>query len=90
MEQSAKGSLGAEKAAANPMLMNMREKLRNRFAYLYKLSYIYASAVLAMGPRFRFAVLRERELRKVKRVQSEARSPECDTRVGEQLADPEP
>jgi hypothetical protein len=32
------------------------EKMQNRFAYLYKLSYIYASAVLEMGPRFRFAV----------------------------------
>jgi hypothetical protein len=31
------------------------KKNENRFAYLYKLSYIYASAVLAMGPRFRFA-----------------------------------
>ena len=31
------------------------KKKRSLFAYLYKLSYIYASAVLAMGPRFRFA-----------------------------------
>jgi transcriptional regulator of arginine metabolism len=29
--------------------------MQNLFAYLYKESYIYASAVLAMGPRFRFA-----------------------------------
>src|SRR5579859_477260 len=31
------------------------KKQQNRFAYLYKLSYIYASAVLETGPRFRFA-----------------------------------
>jgi transcriptional regulator of arginine metabolism len=31
------------------------KSLRSLFAYLYKVPYIYASAVLAMGPRFRFA-----------------------------------
>jgi transcriptional regulator of arginine metabolism len=43
---------------------NAGKDLQSRFAYLYKLSYIYASAVLEMGPRFRFAALGEWYFRK--------------------------
>jgi transcriptional regulator of arginine metabolism len=44
----------------NPRQTGIQLKIRRKngkkpFAYLYKVPYIYASAVLAMGPRFRFA-----------------------------------